>query len=271
MTFKNRVKRWLYSSCPGFAGRFPYLGAQVCFPKGATIFDVVCQQGIYELEIVQRLRKLVRPGTFYFDIGANLGLMAIPVLQECPTCRVVSFEPSPSSLPFLQRTISESAYADRWCVVAKALSHQSGELDFDVGLPKDALCEGFMSAKRMMGAHKVKVPVSTLDHEWKQLGRPPVSVIKIDVEGAEGLVLACSREVLKECHPFLILEWYGDYLREFGTPPDRLVEFAHASGYAIYSIPQGVPVGNTRDLAVQMMGCSNYLLAPLTAAPGFIP
>src|SRR5262245_47764522 len=157
MTSRQRFKRWLYSSCPGFAGSFPYVGTQIYFPKGAAIFDVVCRQGNFEPEIVQRLRQLIRPRTFYFDIGANIGLMAVPVLHECPSCRVVSFEPSPSSLPFLQRTVSESAYGDRWSIVAKALSNQAGELDFDVGLPKDALFEGFRSAPRMTSARKVKV------------------------------------------------------------------------------------------------------------------
>src|SRR5207247_2348291 len=137
MSFRKVFKRWLYDSCPGFAGRFPYYGTRVYFPPGAAVLHVICQQGIFEPEIVQRLTRLARPSTTVFDVGANIGLMAVPVLYSCPTCRVVSFEPSPNSLPFLRRTASESAYNERWVVIGKGLSQRCGELDFAVGCPKD--------------------------------------------------------------------------------------------------------------------------------------
>ena len=101
------------------------------------------------------------------DVGANLGLMAIPVLRDCPECRVVSFEPSPGTLPFLQQTWAASPHRDRWIVVDHALSDAEGELDFTVGTPADALFEGFKSHERITGGRVVKVPVSTLDAEWR--------------------------------------------------------------------------------------------------------
>ncbi len=96
------------------------------------------------------------------DVGANIGLMAIPVLRVCPTCRVVSFEPSPNSLPFLKRTVAASLWSERWTVVGKGLSNSEGELDFAIGDPKNALFEGFKSGGRLVGGRLVRVPVSTL-------------------------------------------------------------------------------------------------------------
>ena len=260
MNSRKIAKYWLYNWCPGLAGRFLYYGTRVHFPRGAGIFRVVCQQGIFEPEIINALTRLTRPGGTVFDVGANIGLMAVPVLRSCPTCRVVSFEPSPNSLPFLQRTARESAYRDRWAIVGKGLSQECGELDFVVGWPKEALFEGFKSGKRMSEARVIKVPVSTLDNEWCQIGFPEVSAVKIDVEGAEGLVLNGGVNLINACHPALIVEWHENYLREFGTPNEQLLSFAERFGYRIYTLPGGIPVDEIRTLRVQMMVTSNFLL-----------
>jgi len=93
------LKRWLYGSCPGFAGTFPYFGTQVHFSKGSRSFRAACDQGIYESDNVRLLTALVRPGTLCLDIGTNIGLMSLPVLKAVSTSRVVSFEASPNVLP----------------------------------------------------------------------------------------------------------------------------------------------------------------------------
>lgn len=262
MTLRKSLKRWLYGSCPGFAGSFPYFGVEVFFPPRSESFYAACEQGIYEADIARLLQKLARPSTHVFDVGANIGLMAIPVLQNCQDCSVVSFEPSPSSLPYLRRTVSGSGYADRWRLVEKALSDREGELDFAVCRPQDSLYEGFRSSGRLTGAQMVKVPVGTLDEEWKRLGRPDVSVIKVDVEGAESLVLQGGVELIHTCRPHLVVEWYADHLQAFSVPADDLLRIAQRHGYGIYSIPHIVPVSDARSLSAQMLMCWNFLLSP---------
>src|SRR5688500_6590020 len=162
MTLRQRLKYWLFTSVPGMAGRFRYFGAPLYFPRQALIFRVICVDGVFEREIVRRMVALARPRTTVIDVGAHLGLMAIPVLRDCPECRVVSFEPSPGTLPYLRQTADASPHRDRWTVIDRALSDAEGELDFTVGTPADALFEGFRSHDRITGGRVVKVPVSTL-------------------------------------------------------------------------------------------------------------
>ncbi|MDP2318343.1 MAG: FkbM family methyltransferase [Acidobacteriota bacterium] len=260
LSVKRQLKYWLYNSVPGFAGRFPYYGTQVYFPRGAGIFRVVCADGSFEGEIVSRMVRLSRSDATVFDVGANIGLMAIPVLHACPSCRVVSFEPSPSSLPYLQKTVAGSAYRDRWTIVPKAISNQPGEMDFAIGRSHDALFEGF--AHPGSGEHSIKVGVTTLDAEWTRLGRPDVSLIKIDVEGAEGLVLDGAEQLCRARRPALVVEWHEDYLRRLGTPVGQILLRARDWQYRIFTIPGGVPVDDADSLRVQMFECSNFLLLP---------
>jgi FkbM family methyltransferase len=52
---------------------------------------------------------MAKPDTTVFDVGANIGLMAIPLLTHVPECRVISFEPSENSVPYLRKTIEGSS------------------------------------------------------------------------------------------------------------------------------------------------------------------
>lgn len=260
MRLRARTKYCIYTFLPGFAGQFPYYGTRVHFRPGSPIFRVVCESGIYEPHVVNALIPLVRPGTTVFDVGANIGLMAIPVLHSCATCRVVSFEPSPNSVPYLRRTVNGSAYRDRWMVVEKGVSRQPGMSEFAIGGPKDALFEGFKSQDRLSRPRAIVVEVSSLDAEWHQLGCPEVSVIKIDVEGAEGLVLEGAYELIKSCHPSLVLEWYEPYLQTYRTPVNRLLSVASELGYKVFALPGGVPIDDARSFLLQRTMCSNFVL-----------
>ena len=110
------------------------------------------------------------------------------------------------------------------------------------------------------GARTMPVAVSTLDEEWRALGRPRVSAVKIDVEGAEQQVLGGGRALLGEQRPAVLLEWHEAYLRRFGTPPAMLLDVAKKYSYQIFTVPHGVPVADPGALRVQMMSCQNFLL-----------
>jgi FkbM family methyltransferase len=267
MTLRQRLKYFVLNSVPGMAGRFRYFGTRVYFPRHSMIMRVVCASGVFEPEIVRRMVALARPDTTVIDVGANLGFMAVPVLRDCPRCRVISFEPSPGTLPFLTRTAIESAHRDRWTVIGKALSDMEGELDFAVGSPQDALFEGFRSQDSIRNPRIVKVPVTTIDAEWRRAGEPEVSVIKIDVEGAEGGVLAGAHQLLDRWRPALIVEWAKPYLDRFGTPAETLVAVARRHGYRIFVVPGGAPVADETALRVQMLDAHNFLLIPEAGIP----
>ena len=265
MNVRQLAKYWFYNSVPGISGRFPYFGTLVHFPKNAVVFKAVCDQGIFESDIVQRMVKLAKPGTTVFDVGANLGLMSVPVLQECRDCRVVSFEPSPNSLPYLERTRAGSAHRERWMVIGAAVADRSGELDFTIGSGTDALFEGFRPSARISGAKTIRVPVTTLDDSWRRLGDPVVSLIKIDVEGAEAGVFRGATALLDRCRPAIVVEWAAAYLERYQTQPSDLLRVAGRYHYRIFTIPGGVPVDDDRALAAQMIDCDNFLM--LAAAP----
>ena len=176
-------RQWIKYTGYGLVGAFPYFGARVYFPRGSSAFGAACAQGIFEAENVRVLQRVCKPSTWMFDVGANLGLMALPVLRSVPDSTVISFEPSPNSLPWLRRTIAQSNVGDRWQLVEKAVAASPGTASFSMSATAEGLYDGLLHTRRTLQGREVEVELTTLELEWKRFGCPAVSTIKIDVEG----------------------------------------------------------------------------------------
>ena len=253
MRVRGLAKRLIY----GPMGRFRYYGSWIHFPRNSVAFRMVFEDGIYEPDIVRCVQTFTRPNTHFLDVGANIGLMSAVALYAQPTATVVSFEPSPNSVPCLRQTVSGHK---NWKLVEKALGDKAGNLDFTVGA--ESVFDGFKRTADRPGQRKVSVAVSTLDFEWVSLGSPEVSLVKIDVEGAEAMVLAGGDRLLRSRRPVLVVEWFSDYVIQYGTDPMWLLGFADRYGYLVYSIPRYVPIRRREDLRAQMVCVTNFLLLP---------
>ncbi len=262
MKLRPLVKYWLYGKCPGMAGAFPYYGVRVHFPKGSLSFKAACQQGIFEADNVTVLRALVEPDSCMFDVGANIGLMAIPVLSAEPQCRVISFDPSANVLPSLRKTIAGSPFGDRWTLVEKAVGAAPGTITFTLSSEADSLFDGIRPTHRVASAAQVEVEMTTLDEVWIGAGKPRVSLIKIDVEGAESEVLRGAAELLRVERPFVLLEWNRQNLAAYGRPSDFILKFASEADYEVMAVPGLNKVENTNQLKVHMVFTENFLLSP---------
>lgn len=271
-SLRSKVKKWLYTSCPGFAGAFPYYGTKVYFPKGSIIFSMFCKQKIYEQANLALVKTLVKPNSCYFDVGANIGLMSIPILNYHDSCRVVSFEPSPSVLPFLKCTVEYSPYRDRWKVVEKATGCEAGFAEFFTSNSGLEAYSGFQNTNRGDTHIKIDVPVTTLDIEWEMLGKPTLSVIKIDVEGAELQVLEGATECIKKEKPYILIEWNLTNLEAYCCTPDQLLKAAENIDYRVFGVFEGfsshysfniLATSNLTELKLQMLSTESFLLAPI--------
>ena len=262
MPIRKRIKKFLFRHVPGFVGAYPYFGVTVRYPPRAWIIDVACEQGVFERESTAIVSRLVRPGSWYYDIGANLGFLSIPALHQNPDIQVVSFEPSPSYFPYLARTAKESIYADRWQVVGQAVGATVGDIEFAVGSVRvydDMIAN---ATYRPRAARTVWVPVTTIDEFWRSSDRPDVSVIKIDTEGAEFQGLKGAVECLRECRPLLHVEFSEPHLRAFEHTPGEIFDWITAHGYSMASLPHIIPVRSSNQFQVHLLYEYNFLLLP---------
>jgi len=263
MNFRQRTKYWLYGRCPGFAGRFPYHGIHVHFPKGSLIFQLACANGIYEAANLRVLLSAVKPNSLAFDVGANIGLMSAPLLSKERTLQVISVEPSPNTYACLQRTVADSPYGDRWTAKPVALGEREGTVDFFCADPALALFDGIKDTQRAGATRRVTVPLTTLDSLWIARHRPDVCVIKIDVEGADLGVLQGARECIRTRQPLLMVEWNSANLASYGCAEGRLLSFAQEVGYAVYAMPTLVRAESEAHLRALMQFEESFVLLPV--------
>ena len=271
MSLRKTLKKWLYSYTPGLAGRFPYCGTKVYFPPDAFIFDIVVREGIYEQQLLKHILGVIQPGTWYFDVGSNIGLMSVPILQNKPDVRVLSFEPSPNSKSFLQQTWSHSPWKDRWKVSDHAVGDHVGEVQFTVSATRFAGYDGIRNTGRAPQAGVANVPLTTLDVEWKALGSPAVSCMKLDMEGAEALALTGASELIRTARPYIFVEWYAENLESFGCDADFLLKFAQEYRYDAVAVPTLTPIASLPILLMNMRVTSAFVLVPRSPSPATIP
>jgi len=241
---------------------YPYFGENLHFPADSYVFAKACEEGIYEKEYLALLQFSIRPKTWYFDVGANIGLMSAPLLWTEASLNVVSIEASPTTSSCIARSAAESPNRARWHVVAKAVGDQPGRLSFHANASAGGAFDGLKDTGRIAGGVAVEVEVTTIDQIWTDCGRPEVSVVKIDVEGAEPQVLKGARTCLAQSRPVILLECnainLAAYDQDFGT----VLKLADDLNYDVVSLPAFCPVTNATAFRYQSRVNENFLLMP---------
>jgi FkbM family methyltransferase len=119
-----------------------------------------------------------------------------------PDAQLIAVEPLEDNIRRMQRHLSASE-VDRISIVKAALGTQSGRAR--LWRTPDA---AYASLVKGAGpeVESVDVEVMTLDEVWARHGNPPVSLIKIDVEGAELEALQGASRLLAIRRPALLIE-----------------------------------------------------------------
>jgi len=198
-------------------------------PRDLAIGEALIRDGTWEPYETDLFTAAIKPGAVVADIGANIGYYTLLAARAVgPTGTVLAFEPDPDNFALLSANVRTNRF-DNVVLVPAALGDQAGTLD----LHRDA---------RNFGNHSlagenvpdegdvVKVEVRTLDDSLAGHGRLAVDVLKLDVQGAEGLVLQGGREALR-ARPICFTEFWPDGLRRFGTDPDWLLQLFLDGGY----------------------------------------
>jgi len=160
------------------------------------------------------------------DAGANSGYYALLALAAHRRNRAVCFEPDARVAPLLRGNMAVNGWRRRGQVRAEALSDHVGQGELYLPFDNHGLVETSSSLERGFKARHGgvrMVALTTLDAALGPSARP--SMIKIDVEGHEGRVLAGARAVLARARPLIAVELLME--AEF----DFLNELFRAQGY----------------------------------------
>ena len=147
----------------------------------------------------------LRPGMVAFDVGANIGYMALYMRQRIgPSGQLFCFEPEPENHAELEANLRRNRL-DNCHAIGAAVGAEEGTVSFARGL------NGHVTEN---GSEGIPVPVIPLDRFVEQRGLPRVDFVKIDVEGFETDVLNGMKGLMsRPDKPVLYIEVHarGEY------------------------------------------------------------
>ena len=208
-------------------------GIRVCSSTPTDImFRELYVNGLYQDDVLAALDHLVEPGSVFWDIGANYGFMSIYVHRaRRGDVSITAFDPNPVILPELERNLSLNG-CENVRIESTCLSDTVGEVVFYTS--SDHSWNATMVpvfAERHAENVEVRVPSTTIDRYVES--NPPPDVIKLDVEGAEHLVIEGGRGFLAEAKTAIVVEYNLDSIVDAGLTGEGYLESFRALGYRI--------------------------------------
>lgn len=166
------------------------------------------------------ITKVLNEESVCIDVGAHKGEILDLILAKSPNQKHYAFEP----IPTFHKNLKEN-YASKCHVYGCALSNEEGETTFQF----------VKNAPAYSGIKKRKYDIDNpeieeINVELKRLddlipATTKIDLIKIDVEGAELLVMKGAKELIKKQKPVIIFECGLGASDFYGDKAENIYEF----------------------------------------------
>lgn len=196
-------------------------------PDDQAITAAAIQAGYFEPLLTKVLLENLRVGDTVIDIGANIGYYSVLAAKKVgPSGRVIAFEPDPQAFSFLKRNVEVNRFTN---IVAeqKAVSNVPGILKLYI-------------ARQNLGDHRIfpaeearqEIEVSAVALDDYLSDAAPLHFIKIDTQGAEGLIFEGMQGTLRR-HPNVrvAVEFWPYGLERAGSSGAQLLNQIQTLGF----------------------------------------
>lgn len=181
-------------------------GCSVAFRAETLMGRALWTKGEFERSELAAAFRLSAPDTYAFDVGANVGLFSVVMSQAVgPGGRVVAIEPVARTAQELRWNLEQNHCANV-DVIEGAAAASSGVVPLILTDDPALHTAGGELIAGHVAIRVTNVKAYTLDELWIAAGRPPVSLVKIDVEGGEQGVLRGATQMIGMCRPAVIIE-----------------------------------------------------------------
>jgi FkbM family methyltransferase len=196
-----------------------------------VIFKELVTYGVYERQETELVKKLIKPGMAILDIGANIGYYTLIFAKLIGQRGVVyAFEPDPNNCNILALNLKQNNFSNV-ILIQKAISNKKEKVKLfidEVNLGAHSFSENNIQLKK---GGFIETETMTLDSFFKNRNR--VDFIKIDTQGAEGLVIEGATELKKRNNLKILMEFWPFGLKNLKTSPERLLETLKDFGFKI--------------------------------------
>ena len=227
----------------------------VSFPGGKIYLDfreshrmLSRVAGLYEPLKRKAIHALLKKGQTFVDVGSNKGdytLIGAKIVGD--SGKVLSFEPEPSNVFWLNKSIDLNGYRNI-ILFDITLSDFNGTSTLFLSDQSD--WHSLLNLEGVCNKGNTVIKVRTLDGILDETNQAKVDMIKIDVEGAELQVIKGAKETLLNNESIIILL---DVHPQRGINPFEVADSLTELGFNLYQMapPYNLPLkvdGETREL-----------------------
>jgi FkbM family methyltransferase len=197
-----------------------------------SVGSEIRSEGCYEPEVVSVFLSNIKPGDTVIDAGAHVGQYSL--LAAGSGCTVHSFEPEPKTFAILSANVAQNTLNTVFLnQFALAETHHQAAL---YRASSDNIGASSLVPNKYTSAPSTLVSCVPLDEYAVARGNPRISLIKIDVEGAELSVLRGARSVISRDRPRLIVEFNETTQSASGQSCSNIADFLRSFGYRLWRI-----------------------------------
>jgi FkbM family methyltransferase len=179
--------------------------------------------------------EYIKAGDICIDVGGNIGFYSLNFAKFCgPEGRVFVFEPVPRNVLVIKLAAIINGFKN--IEVYEGVVSDSAGLQ-QLMLPRDSSYAFIGRDASSQKVDLINIESTTLDSFVSQAGIKKISVLKVDVEGAEYQVLLGANKLLGDAQlkPQLVMaELCSPYLNRFGSTIENVVLYMREFGYNPY-------------------------------------
>lgn len=176
--------------------------------------------------------KYVKNNSVVFDIGAHIGYFTCLAAAIARSGQVHAFEMDDKCKNIIERNIEINRFTNV-SLNNVAVSNKPGQIK----IPRLNQPSPGLSIKRVSGEFDTVASVS-IDSYSSENNLIP-DFIKIDVEGAEWMVLQGMKEMLQTIRPILLIEFHIEILTfDYGTNYQHILKFLSELGYQLFLLAE---------------------------------
>jgi len=205
----------------------------------SDLFKVIIKNKGYELNLTKYCRQYIDKNKDFIDAGANVGfytILASKMLNK--NRRIIAIEPSNNAYKKLKLNISINNLSNNIYIVKKVAINKEAIVSLKTINNKEeySTLGNKMKHKAILNeSFKVeKVPSTTVDKIVDQYQLQP-GFIKIDVEGAEYLLLKGAKKTLLKYSPIILIEINEKLLNQNKSSTKKIKSFLEKNNYHFFN------------------------------------
>lgn len=238
------------------------VGFVLCASSDHALIASLVENGELETGTRRLIQRYLKPGDSFVDVGANIGMHTLAAARAMRgKGNINAFEPFEQTARMLEKSLWMNGFSHMATVHRAAVSSKKGFQHLHLGGTSGHHSVFDLDTSSKLDRKSVEVSLTTLDASIAEKG--PVTLLKIDAEGAELDILAGGNRLLtSNPNMALVVKFDPSHLRRIGISPEEWLDSFKKLGFDFRTINEVTgDIETTSKMALEKVDSANLFFA----------